>query len=97
MENWIFVGVAAIAAIAALWLAFLILRAIYAGALFFLQWALAQGFVGVAAFVACWVLMLPVTLIACAVVGFGAMRVMKEQDRVAREIPLTRQRLGLDP
>lgn len=97
MENWIFVGIVAIAAIAAAWLAFVILRAVYAGALFFFYWAQALGFVGIAVFVACWVLMLPVTLIACAVVGFGALWMVKEQDRVEREIPLTRQRLGLDP
>lgn len=66
MENGIRVAVVAVVLVtAAFALAYVTVRAIYAGALF--------------------------------LVGFGAMRIMKGQDRVAREIPLTRQRLGLDP
>lgn len=81
MENWAFVTGAALVAIAALGLAFLIAKAIYIGALMFLQWALEQRFVGVVAFAACWFFMLPLTLIACAVVGFGVMWAVREHKR----------------
>lgn len=81
MHNWIFVAGAVLVVIAALGFAFVLAKAIYIGALIFLQWALEQRFVGVAAFAACWFFMLPLTLIACAVVGFGVMWAARELER----------------
>lgn len=98
MENRVLVAVVAVVlATTAFALAFFTVKAIYRGAVIFFCWALEQGFVGIAVFVACWFLMLPVTLIACAVVGFSVTWAVREQDRAAREIVRTRQRLGLDP
>lgn len=95
MERWILALVAIVLATAAFALAVLTVRAIYLGAVIFFVWALAHGFIGIAVFAACWFLMLPLTLIACAVVGFGVKWAAREQARLAREMPLTRQRLGL--
>ncbi len=100
MENWMLVSGVVVVAIAALAFALVTARAIYLGASIFLSWALEQGFIGIAAFAACWFFMLPVTVIACAVVGFGVLLVQREErqaETLRREIPLTRQRLGLDP
>lgn len=48
-----------------LWL----ISAIFIGAVVLLQFAAAQGFLGLAAYIAMWVFLFPVMLVVCAIVG----------------------------
>lgn len=61
------VAVAILAVLA--WVALNILPRALAVAKNLLEWALEQGFIGVAAYVACWVFMFPVMVVICLVGG----------------------------
>ncbi len=56
-------GILALAA--AIWL----LIAAFGGAVFLFAFAAEQGFIGIAAYIACWVFFFPVMLVICIIVG----------------------------
>ncbi len=49
------------------------LIAAFSGAVFLFAFAAEQGFVGIAAYIACWVFLFPVMLVICIIVGFFIM------------------------
>ena len=51
--------------VAAIWL----LIAAFGGAVFLFAFAAEQGFIGIAAYIACWVFFFPVMLVICIIVG----------------------------
>lgn len=51
-------------------LAFKLLKMIFVGAILLLAFASEQGFLGIAAYLACWVFLFPVMVIICGVIGF---------------------------
>tara|TARA_B110000483_G_C17755586_1_gene374049 strand:+ start:193 stop:444 length:252 start_codon:yes stop_codon:yes gene_type:complete len=61
--------VAVIVGLALIWLLIFFIKAVVIGAIVLIQPASAQGFVGFAAYVAMWVLLFPVMLGICALVG----------------------------
>lgn len=65
MENLILVAVG----IVCLVILFFLLRYAYFGALFLFEWAVEQGFIGAAAYVACWIFLFPFMLAACVITG----------------------------
>lgn len=67
----LFIGVIILGALALL-LAFWLIRLGLVGAIFLLGFAAEQGFVGLAVYVACWVFLFPVMIIACLIVGYMA-------------------------
>lgn len=70
-ETTLLVGMI-VMAILGLVLAFWLIRLALIGALALLAFAGEQGFVGLAAYVACWVFFFPVMLVICIIVGFFA-------------------------
>ena len=48
---------------------FYLLKYLYFGAVGLFEWASEQGFVGVAAYFACWFFMFPLMIVACIIVG----------------------------
>ena len=60
-------GILALAA--AIWL----LIAAFSGAVSLFAFAAEQGFIGIAAYIACWVFLFPAMLIICIIVGFFTM------------------------
>jgi hypothetical protein len=59
-----------VAGLVALALGWVLLRAAFYGTLAVLGWASEQGFIGIAAFAACWIFIFPVMLVFCIIVGF---------------------------
>lgn len=64
--------VGGVVAIFAIWAAVWLIRCAFRGAVVLLAFAAEQGFVGLAAYVACWVFLLPVMLVICVFVGMVA-------------------------
>ena len=63
--------VGGVVALFALWAAVWLIRYAFIGAVVLLAFAGEQGFVGLAAYVACWVFLLPVMLVVCVFVGMA--------------------------
>ncbi len=59
--------------ILALSIAICLLIAAFGGAVFLFAFAAEQGFVGIAAYIACWVFLFPVMLVICIIVGLFIM------------------------
>jgi len=57
------------AGLVALLLALYLIACLFSGAVFLLAWASEQGFVGIAAYVACWVFLSPVMIGASILIG----------------------------
>ena len=82
MESWVIILLVMLpVAGVALWLIFVFGRAAIVGAVFFLDLASDQGFIGLAAYLAVWVFMFPVMLVICIIVGFGKRQEQKELER----------------
>lgn len=65
MDNLILIAIG----ILALVLAVILLKLAFNGAVILLAWANESGFVGVAAYVACWVFLFPIMLTGCIISG----------------------------
>ena len=65
MENLILVVVGLVA----LAIAILLIVFLFVGAIFLFAWASEQGFIGAAAYFACWILLFPFMLAACVITG----------------------------
>ena len=81
-EGWIIVGLIIVGLVLlclVLWVGKIIL--IGAGGLFY--WASEQGFLGIAAYFACWIFLFPFMLIACAIYGFYGWLSLREDERFA--------------
>ena len=62
--------IGAIALVAAcLFIGFFLLKYAYIGALFLFAWAVEQGFIGAAVYVACWIFLFPFMLVAVLILG----------------------------
>ncbi len=68
MEFWVIV-LLVVGGLIALWLCW----AAFIGALALFAFAGEQGFIGIAAYIACWVFLFPVMLVVCIVVGIVVM------------------------
>ena len=75
----------AIVVLALLWLVLKIIPRAFGVAGGLLEFALEQGFIGLAVYVACWVFLLPAMLIICAVGGLFSMLIEREEAKEARE------------
>lgn len=80
------------AGLLALWLGFLLLKWTLAGALLILGFAGIQGFLGLAAYIACWVFLFPIMLTASVIVGFFAAMGHRAEKRQERAENLLAQR-----
>ena len=65
MENLVLVGVGIIALVIAIFL----IKYLFVGAFFLFSWAAEQGFIGVAAYFACWIFLFPFMLTASVITG----------------------------
>ncbi|MBC8551921.1 MAG: hypothetical protein H8D23_19915 [Candidatus Brocadiales bacterium] len=65
MENIILIVVGVVALVIGLYL----LKYLFIGAIALLEWAGESGFVGVAAYFACWVFLFPLMLAGCIITG----------------------------
>ena len=65
MENIVFIALALLALVIGLYL----LKYAFIGAVELLAWAGESGFVGVAAYFACWVFLFPLMLTGCIITG----------------------------
>lgn len=72
VEPWMSI-LLVVAGLFALWLAFVLFAAALAGAVALFLYAAEQGFIGVAAYIACWVLFFPVMLVIAIIVGLVIM------------------------
>ena len=77
MDTWLII-LLVLGAWAALVIFIWLCGAAFAGAAFLFALAVGQGFIGRAAYVACWVLLFPVMLIVCIVIGFSLMWANRE-------------------
>jgi len=75
MDPWLII-LLVVGALFALVIFVLLLWAAFFGAAFLFAAASKQGFIGLAVYVACWVLLFPVMLIICIGIGFFLMWVM---------------------
>ncbi len=64
-----------------IWIALKVIRWIFYGAGILLAFAAAQGFIGIAAYVALWVLAFPIMLIISALIGLFTFRYVNKFDR----------------
>ena len=62
-------GVAIIALLIAVRLALWLIVIVATGAVVLFAYAVEQGFIGIAAFIACWVFMFPVMVVLAAIIG----------------------------
>ncbi len=67
MDNIIYAGVGLLAIL----MAHFLFKYLVTGAIFLFAYAAEQGFIGVAAYVACWVFLFPVMLIASIITGYS--------------------------
>jgi hypothetical protein len=89
-NNILIIGAIVIGGLLALGLAiWLVCRGI-AGALLLFAWAAESGFIGVAAYFACWFFMLPLMLVVCPIVGIGIRKATKA-DEAAEKAFLAKQ------
>ena len=63
----------------ALWVLIWLCLAAFKGAALLFAFAAEQGFIGLAAYVACWVFLFPVMLVVCIVIGFFLMWASREE------------------
>ena len=68
MEAYVII-LLVVGGILALGIAILLIIAAFGGAVFLFEFAAEQGFVGIAAYIACWVFFFPVMLVICIIVG----------------------------
>lgn len=83
----------------AVWLAIKLFRWALAGALYLLAFAGEQGFIGLAAYIACWVFLFPAMLVISIIIGIvigAAVRAAGADVREEERIRKTRRQLGLD-
>jgi len=89
-----------VAGLLAVWLAIKLFRWALAGALYLLAFAGEQGFIGLAAYIACWVFLFPpamlVISIIIGIVTGAAVRAAGADVREEERIRKTRRQLGLD-
>lgn len=79
MEGyWIVIIV--LAGLAIFYIALKLIGYAIVGFLWLFAWAAAQGFVGIAVFIACWVFMLPVMAVLSVIVGFFTWRSEADAD-----------------
>ena len=71
----------------ALWLCWKLVRVVWDGAVLIFLFAGAQGFVGVAAYVACWIFMFPVMLVASLIVGLWVVLLARSIEKEERSGP----------
>ena len=65
MENLVFISVGIIALV----IVILLIKYLFLGAFFLFYWAGEQGFIGVAAYFACWIFLFPFMLTASVITG----------------------------
>lgn len=65
METFIYIGVGLLVLI----IGFFLLKYLFIGAVFLFAWAGEQGFIGVAAYFACWFFLFPIMLAASIISG----------------------------
>jgi len=70
MNEGVLIAVAILVGLVVLWSAWQILKRGFVGAVFLLGYALRQGFIGLAAYIALWVFLLPAMAVICVIVGF---------------------------
>ena len=78
MDTWLII-LLILGAWSALVIFILLGGAAFRGAAFLFALAAEQGFIGRAAYVACWVFLFPVMLIICIVIGFFLMWASREE------------------
>jgi hypothetical protein len=67
-EGWLWVvGIAAL--VIALVIALYLLKYLFIGGIFLFAWACESGFLGAAAYVACWIFLLPFMAVICIIIG----------------------------
>lgn len=76
-EDVLFIGIAIVVGLIALAIAWVLFKTLLLGAVILFGWAMESGFLGVAAYVACWVFLLPVMLAASLIVGLVMMYSLK--------------------
>ncbi len=69
MENVVLIAVGIVALIIALYLLKYLFAYLFIGAAVLLGWAGESGFVGVAAYFACWIFMFPFMIVGCIIAG----------------------------
>ncbi len=72
MEPWLVI-LLIVAALLAIGLVILLGFAAFIGAAFLFAFAIEQGFIGLAAYIACWVFLFPIMLVLCIVIGLVMM------------------------
>lgn len=72
MEPWAVI-LLVVGGLFAIWLAFVLFGAAFAGAVALFGFAAEQGFIGIAAYIACWVFFFPVMLAIAVIVGLVIM------------------------
>ena len=84
MDEWLVIVGVILVGLVLLGLVIWIGMFIFAGAVVLFAWASQQGFIGVAAYFACWVFLFPFMLIASAIGGFFSVRSLQtdEQSRL---------------
>jgi len=65
MDNLVLIVVGLVALVIAIYL----IKYSFIGATFLFAWASEQGFIGVAAYFACWIFLFPFMLTACIIAG----------------------------
>ena len=80
MEWWVIL-LLVFGGLVGLWVAYLLSRAALLGAAHLLGLAAEQGFIGLAAYLACWVFFPPVMLVVCIVLGIFIMWAARQQYR----------------
>lgn len=68
MDSWVIL-LFLLGGLIALGIIILLLCAAFAGAMFVLELAAEQGFIGIAVYIACWVFFFPVMLVICVIIG----------------------------
>ncbi len=97
-EIWIII-LLVVAGLLAVWLAIKLFRWALAGALYLLAFAGEQGFIGLAAYIACWVFLFPAMLVISIIIGIvigAAVRAAGADVREEERVRKTRRQLGLD-
>ena len=80
-DSTVWIVVAIVVTVGVLWLAWKILQAGLLGVAALFAWAGESGFLGMAAFIACWVFMFPVMLVICPLFGFFLIWGGKEDEK----------------
>jgi hypothetical protein len=102
LDDWVLYVGMGLAAVLALWIALWALRQTLSGAAIIFEFAAVQGFLGVAAYVALWVLLLPIMVLICfgtgVFVNTSVNKALAKERRRARGTNAWRQKhLGEKP